>query len=75
MSFPYTPNVRDEKLESLQTQFEYLKLLRLRHLQWMNTATDSESEGMHQEIAGLIEQVTDRYNHLLADLLDQTDPE
>ena len=75
MSFPYTPNVRDEKLESLQTQFEYLKLLRLRHLQWMNTATDSESEGMHQEIAGLLEQVSDRYNHLLADLLDQTDAE
>jgi hypothetical protein len=30
---------------------------------------------MHQEIAGLLEQVSDRYNHLLADLLDQTDAE
>jgi hypothetical protein len=73
MSFPYTPNLKDEKLESLRTQHEFLNILRLRHLQWMNTATDSESEGMHQEIAGLLEEVTDRYNHLLADLLDQTD--
>jgi hypothetical protein len=65
MSFPYTPNVQDEKLESLQTQYEYLKLLRLRHLQWMNSADDPETQGVHQEIAHLIEQITDRYNRLL----------
>jgi hypothetical protein len=75
MSFPYYPNVKNEKLESLQTQHEFLNRLRARHLQWMNSATDSETEGMHQEIAGLLEQVSDRYNHLLADLLDQTDAE
>ena len=34
MSFPYTPNVQDEKIESLQTQYEYMKIVRLRHLQW-----------------------------------------
>ncbi len=65
MSFPYTPNVEDEKLESLQTQYEYLKLLRLRHLQWMTTAEDRGTESLHRKIAELIEQVTDRYNHLL----------
>ena len=65
MSFPYTPNLRDEKLESLQTQYEYLRLLRLRHLQWMNSADDPVSEVVHQEIAQMIEQVTDRYNRLL----------
>lgn len=70
MSFPYTPNLQDEKLESLQTQYEYLKLLRLRHLQWMSSADDAAAEGVHQEIAQLIEQVTDRYNHLL-DALDR----
>jgi hypothetical protein len=75
MSFPYYPKLQDEKLESLQTQHELLNRLRVRHLQWMNSATDSETEGMHQEIAGLLEQVSDRYNHLLADLLDQTDAE
>ena len=75
MSFPYYPNLQDEKLESLQNQHEFLNLLRARHLQWMNSATDSETEGVHQEIAGLLEQVSDRYNHLLADLLDQTDAE
>ena len=65
MSFPYTPNVQDEKIESLQTQYEYLKLLRLRHLQWMSAADTPEVKRMHQEIAELIERITDRYKHLL----------
>lgn len=65
MSFPYTPNLQDEKIESLQTQYEYLKLLRLRHLQWLSSADDVDTEGMHREIAELIERTTDQYNHLL----------
>jgi hypothetical protein len=65
MSFPYTPNLKDEKLESLRTQYEFLNLLRLRHLQWMNTADDSQAEGLHLEIAELIEQITDSYQELL----------
>lgn len=64
MSFPYTPNLHDVKLESLHTQHEFLKLLRLRHLQWMSTTEDSQTEGTHQEIAELIELITDRYSHL-----------
>jgi hypothetical protein len=65
MSFPYTPNLKDEKLESLRTQYEFLNLLRLRHLQWMSTADDSQMEGLHLEIAELIEQITDSYQELL----------
>lgn len=65
MSFPYTPNLQDEKLESLQTQYEYLRLLRLRHLQWMNSAGDPVAEGVHEELAQLIEQIADRYQRLL----------
>lgn len=68
MSFPYTPNLKDEKLESLQTQHEFLKLLRLRHLQWMNTTDDSQVEGTHLEIAELIEQITDHYQALLEEM-------
>lgn len=64
MSFPYTPNVQDVKNESLQTQYEFLNLLRLRHLQWMNSAGDSQIEGLHSEIAELIEQITDEYRQL-----------
>ena len=75
MSFPYTPNVQDEKMESLQTQYEYLKILRLRHLQWMSSAEDSSSEGVHREIAELIEQITDRYQGLLDALHQQRDTE
>ena len=68
MSFPYTPNLKDEKLESLHTQHEFLKLLRLRHLQWMNTTADSQVEGIHLEIPELIEEISDRYPHLLDDM-------
>jgi hypothetical protein len=65
MSFPYTPNERDIKTESLQTQYEFLNLLRLRHLQWMSSAADPQVEDAHLEIAELIEQITDQYNQLL----------
>ena len=65
MSFPYTPNVQDEKIESLATQHDYLNILRLRHLQWMSSADNPDVERTHQEIAELIEQLTDRYNRLL----------
>ena len=70
MSFPYTPRLSEEKIESLQTQHEYLNILRLRHLQWMNTADNAESERIHREITEHIEQITDRYKHLL-DVLEQ----
>ena len=70
MSFPYRPHLQDEKLESLRTQYEFLNLLRLRHLQWMSSTGDSQMEGAHFEIAELIEQITDRYNTLL-DALEQ----
>ena len=75
MSFPYSPNLQDEKIESLQTQHEFLKLLRLRHLQWMNSANDPAIEGLHLEIAELLEQITVQYIHLLCALPQQTDTE
>jgi ribosomal protein L30/L7E len=65
MSFPYTPDLSDEKIESLKTQREYLNLLRLRHLQWMTLTHDPQAEDMHREIAGLIEKITDHYKRLL----------
>ena len=68
MSFPYYPNLKDEKIESLQTQHEYLKLLRLRHLQWMSTADESQLEGVHLEIAEHLEEIGDLYRRLLDDL-------
>lgn len=73
MSFPYTPKLEDEKIESLQTQYEYLKLLRLRHLQWMSSAEDAKTESVHLEMAELIEQITDRYHGLLDALYEQRD--
>jgi uncharacterized coiled-coil DUF342 family protein len=73
MSFPYTPNLQDEKLESLQTQYEFLNILRLRHLHWMNEATDPETGRVHHEIAELIEQLTDHYNSLLTALQAKRD--
>jgi hypothetical protein len=65
MSFPFSPRLEDEKLESLQTQYEYLKLLRLRHLQWMSSADDPQIERTHRKVAELIEQMTSQYKNLL----------
>lgn len=64
MGFMISARLQDSKTESLQTQYEYLKLLRLRHLQWMTSTRNDETEVIHQEIAGLLEQITDRYNTL-----------
>jgi hypothetical protein len=75
MSYPYTPDLQDAKVESLQTQQEYLNLLRLRQLQWMNSADDSEIQHEHHEIAELLETVTDRYSHLINALGQASDTE
>ena len=68
MSFPFIHNVKEEKMESLRTQYEFLNLLRLRHLQWMNTADDSQMEGVHLEITERIEPITDSYRDLFGSL-------
>ena len=68
MSFPFTPRVQDEKLESLQTQYEYLKLLRLRHLQWMSSADEPRVDTAHQQVAYRIEEILDHYKRLLETL-------
>ncbi len=65
MSFPYTTNLQDEKIESLQTQQEHLNLLRQRHLSWLNSTGDGRGRELHQEIIELLEEVTDRYSQLL----------
>jgi hypothetical protein len=65
MSFPYTPNLQDSKIESLRTQQEYLNLLRVRQLHWMSSADDPQIRHVHQEIAELIETITDRYSRLI----------
>jgi hypothetical protein len=73
MSFPYYPNPQDLKNESLQTQYDFLNLLRLRHLQWMTSAGDPQVEEVHLEIAELIEQITDQYQHLFSAIPHQPD--
>jgi len=73
MSFPYTPDLKDEKIESLKTQYEYLNILRRRHLQWMTSTDDPETQRVHREIAERIENITDQYSRLLDALHQQRD--
>ena len=75
MSFPYTPDLQAAKVESLRTQQEYLNLLRLRQLHWMNSAKDPEIKHVHQEIAELIETITDHYSRLISALGQGSDTE
>ena len=65
MSFPYTPNLKHAKIESLHTQHDFLNLLRLRHLQWSSTINEPRVQELHGEIVELLEQVVDDYDDLL----------
>lgn len=71
MSIPHTPDLEEEKIESLSTQREYLNLLRLRHLQWLNDTLDADIQKVHLETAELIEKITDHYTRLLDALHNQ----
>lgn len=73
MSFPYTPNLQDAKIESLERQYEYLNILRRRHLQWMTSTDGPETQRVHREIAERIEHITDQYSRLLDALHQQRD--
>jgi hypothetical protein len=75
MSYPYTPDLQEAKVESLRTQQEYLNLLRLRQLHWMNSTKDPEIKHVHQEIAELIETITGHYSRLINALGQQSDTE
>ncbi|HEX6270589.1 MAG TPA: hypothetical protein VFZ43_10155 [Anaerolineales bacterium] len=70
MNALYPLELQHTKKESLQTQHEFLNLLRLRHLHWMNSTDDPEIEQLHHDIAELIRETTDRYHRLL-DLLQE----
>jgi len=69
MSTLQSPQLQDRKIESLQTQQDFLNLLRRRHLHWMNAADDPEIERIHLEIAESIRIMTELYIQLL-DILD-----
>ena len=68
MSFPYTPNMHAAKIESLKTQQDLLNLLRLRHLNWMNSSDEPRIKDYHLQVVELIEKIDDNYNRLLEEL-------
>jgi hypothetical protein len=65
MSTLQSTQLQDRKIESLQTQQDFLNLLRRRHLHWMNAADDREIEHLHLEIAESIRLMTELYIQLL----------
>jgi hypothetical protein len=65
MNAVYSPLVQDRKRESLQTQYEFLNLLRRRHLHWMDSADDPDIKLLHLDLAELIKKTTDQYHNLL----------
>jgi hypothetical protein len=71
MNAVYSPLSQDRKKESLQTQHEYLNLLRRRHLHWMDSAHDPDIKLLHLDIAELLQKTTDQYNNLLDALQEQ----
>ena len=71
MNTVFSPHFEDRKLESLQTQYEFLILLQRRHLHWMDTADDPDVKLLHLDIAGLIHKTMDQYSQLLEALQEQ----
>ena len=65
MSTLQSPSLQDRKIESLQTQQEFLNLLRRRHLHWMSDTQDPKIERLHLEIAESIRLMTELYIELL----------
>ena len=65
MSTLQSAQLQDRKIESLQTQQDFLNLLRRRHLHWMNDTLDPEIEQLHLEIAESIRLMTELYIQLL----------
>lgn len=65
MSTLQSAQLQDRKIESLQTQQDFLNLLRRRHLHWMNDTQDAEIEHLHLEIAESIRIMTELYIQLL----------
>ncbi|HJR79418.1 MAG TPA: hypothetical protein VJ821_05045 [Anaerolineales bacterium] len=75
MNTIYAPQLRNRKRESLQTQREFLDLLRRRHMNWMDSANDPDVKLLHLDIADLLHKITDQYGQLLAALEDQREEE
>jgi hypothetical protein len=64
---------RPSKIDSLEAEHDYLRLLRERHSQWMSNTNDPEIRRMHSEIVNLIEPLIDRFERLLEVLREQKD--
>ena len=73
MSARRSSYMRPSKIESLEAEYDYLHLLRERHLQWRSNTNDPEIRRMHGEIIDLIKQLIDRFEILLDALQGQKD--
>ena len=70
MSARRSSYMRPSKLESLEVEYDYLHLLRERHLQWMSNTNDPEIRRMHDEIIDSIKQLIDQFE-ILMDALEK----
>jgi hypothetical protein len=56
------------KIKSLQAQYEFLNLLRLRHVQWANSTDDPQIKGGHLAIVKQLERTAEQCSCLLDSL-------
>jgi len=70
MSARRSSYMRPSKLESLEAEYDYLHLLRERHLQWMSNTNDPEIRRMHGEIVASIKQLIEQFE-ILMDALEK----
>jgi hypothetical protein len=71
MSARRSSYMRPGKLESLEAEYDYLHLLRSRHLQWRSDTNDPEIRRRHGEIVDSIQQLIDQFEILMDALQKQ----
>ena len=58
-------DLKQKKLEELQSQMELFAVVRAHHLKLAKDAANDETANIHLEIAALFLQVMDRYHRLM----------
>jgi hypothetical protein len=65
MSNRLSQRLRDQQIEALKIQQQYMTVVRDRHRAWDKDSDDMEVNRIRNEILDLVEKTIARYDHLL----------
>jgi hypothetical protein len=65
MSSQLSQRLRDQQIEALKIQRQYMTVVRDRHQAWIKDSADIEINRIRNEILDLVEKTIAQYDHLL----------